>query len=118
MGLCCHTRSFKDAIPTIEPTIEPVAELSAFISGNKIMEDISFSESNVVLLKSNKNVERYPVYADDGDVQFATVLTVSKAKRKVVQCHSSICKLRKGHSRSLSTLQSSETICKHFIAFR
>ena len=118
MGLCCHTRFFKDAIPTIEPTIEPVAELPAFISVNKIMEDISFSQSNVLLLKSNKNVERYSVYANDGDVQFVTVLTVSKAKRKVVQCHSSICKLREGHSRGLSSLQSSETICKHFIALR
>ena len=47
-----------------------------------------------------------------------TIFTVSKAKRNVVQCHCSICKLRKGHSRSLSTLQSSETICKHLKAFR
>ena len=29
-----------------------------------------------------------------------------------------LCKLREGHSRSLSTLQSSGTICKHLIAFR
>ena len=46
------------------------------------------------------------------------MFTVSKAKRKVVQCHSSICKLREGHSRSLLTLQSSGTIWKHLIAFR
>ena len=118
MGSCCHARFFKDAIPIIEPTIESVAELPAFINVNKIKEGISFSESNVVLLNSKKSVERYSVCADDGDVQFVTMFTVSKAKRKVVQCHSSICKLREGHSRSLSTLQSSGTICKHLIAFR
>ena len=110
MGSCCHARFFKDAIPIIEPTIESVAELPAFINVNKIKEGISFSDSNVVLLNSKKSVERYSVCADDGDVQFVTMFTVSKAKRKVVQCHSSICKLREGHSRSLLTLQSSGTI--------
>ena len=90
MGSCCHTRFFKYAIPTIDPTIEPVAELPAFINVNKIKEGISFSESNVVLLKSRKNVERYLVCANDGDVQFVTIFTVSNAKRKVVQCHSSM----------------------------
>ena len=47
-----------------------------------------------------------------------TFFTVSNSKRKDFQCHPSICKLRKGHSRSLSKLQSSGTICKHLIAFR
>ena len=51
MGSCCHTRYFKEAIPITEPTNEPVAELPAFINVNKIKEGISFSESNVVLLK-------------------------------------------------------------------
>ena len=89
MGSCCHTRFFKDAIPIIEPTIEPVTELPAFVNVNKIKEGISFSESNVVLLKSKKSVERYSVCADDVDVQFVAMFTVSQAKRKVVQCHSS-----------------------------
>ena len=35
MGSCCPCRFFKDAIPTIEPTIEPVAELPAFIDVNR-----------------------------------------------------------------------------------
>ena len=61
MGSCCHTKFFKDAVPIIEPTIEPVAEVPAFINVNKIKEGISFSESNVVLLKSKKSVERYSV---------------------------------------------------------
>ena len=90
MGSCCHTRFFKDAIPTIDPTIEPVAEQPAFINVNKIKESISLSESNVVLLKSKKNVERYSVCADDGDIQFVTIFTASNAKRKVVQGHSSM----------------------------
>ena len=51
MGSCCHTRYFKEAIPIIEPTNEPIAELPAFINVNKIKGGISFSESNVVLLK-------------------------------------------------------------------
>ena len=117
MGWCCH-RFSKDAIPTtIEPTIEPAAELPAFINVNKIKEGISFSESNVVLLKSKKNVERCSLWADDDDVHFVTISTVSKAKQKIVQCHSFICKLSEGDSQSLSTLQSSGTICKHLIAF-
>ena len=118
MGSFCHTRFFKDAIPTIEPTIKTVAKLPAFINVNKIKEGISFSESNVILLKSNKNVERYSVCADDGDFQSVTIFTVSKVKQKVVHRHSSMCKLREGQSRSLLTLQSSGTTCKHLIAFR
>ena len=118
IGSCCRTRFLKDAIPIIEPTIEPVAELPAFINVNKIKEGISSSQSNVVLLKSKKSAERYSVCADDGDVQFVTIFTVSKGKRKVVQCHSSICKLREGDTRSLLTLQLSGTIYKHLIAFR
>ena len=118
MGSCCHTRLFKDAMPTIESTIEPIAELTAFINFNKIKKGISFSESNVALLKAKENVERCSLCADDGDVQFGTIFTVSKAKRKIAQCHSSICKLREGDSRGFSTLQSSGTICKHLIAFR
>ena len=104
MGSCCHTRFFKDATPIIEPTIERVAELPDLMNVNKIKEGISFSESNVVLLKSKKSVERYSVCADDGDVKFVTMFTVSKAKRKVDQCHSSICKA------SLFQLESSESI--------
>ena len=77
-------------MPTIDPTIEPVAELPAFINVNKIKEGISFSESNIVLSKSKKNVERYLVCANDGDVQFMTIFTESNAKQKVVQCHSSL----------------------------
>ena len=45
-------------MPTIESTIEPIAELTAFINFNKIKKGISFSESNVVLLKAKENVER------------------------------------------------------------
>ena len=80
MGSCCHTRFFKDATPTTGPTIEPVAELPAFINVNKVKEGISFLESNVVLLKPKKNVERYSLCADDGDVQFVTIFTVSKTE--------------------------------------
>ena len=84
MRSSCHTRFIKDATPTIEP----VVELPPFINVNKIKEAIAFSESNVVLLKSKKNAERYSVCIDD-NVQFVTILTVSKAKWKVVQYHSS-----------------------------
>ena len=117
MESCCHARFCKNAIPTIELTNESVAELPAFINLNKIKEDISFSESNVVFFNSRENVERYSVCADS-DVQLVTIFTVSKAKQKNVQCNSSICRLREDHSRSLSTLQSHGTICKHLIAFR
>ena len=61
MRSSCHTRFIKDAIPTIEPA----AELPPFINVNKIKEGISFSESNVVLLRSKKNVERHSVCIDE-----------------------------------------------------
>ena len=43
---------------------------------------------------------------------------MNKTKWKNVQCHFSLCKLKEGHSRSLLTLRSIRTICKHLKAFR
>ena len=66
MGSCCHTRFFKDAIPSIEPAIEPVAELPILINvKKKIKTGIFFPGSNVVLVKSQKNVESYSVCTDN-----------------------------------------------------
>ena len=114
---CCHTWFFRDALPLVETNIEPGSVLSEFINTKKIIHGVASTKSKVVLLKSKSNVEKYSV-CGDGDVQFVTIFSVTKSTRKIFQCHSSICKLREGHSHSLLTLQSCRSLCQRLRTFQ
>lgn len=104
-------------MPLVEIFIELGNVLPEFINTKKITDGVAFTKSKVVLLKSKINVEKYSV-CDDGDVKYVTIFSASKSTQKIVQCHSSVCKLKEGHSRSLSTLQSCRFLCQHLRNFK
>lgn len=117
IGSCCHTRFFKDVLPSIESELEPHTSLSPFININKVKDGIASSTEKVLKLNSKSNIERYSV-STGYDAQFVTIMKVHNTTRKIVQCHSSLCKLSEGNCRSVNYLHSSKVLCQHLTIFR
>ena len=71
----------------------------------------------VIQLSSKPGVDRFSTTAN-GSAEFVTLFNVLKTKRTIVSCHSSICRIAEGSTRSIKTLGKSEVLCDHLSVFR
>ena len=113
VATCCHCRLMQDVIPLIGSDVRLCD--NQFLDLRKINEGLKSASANVILLNSKSGVERYSVI-NRCSAEFVTVFEVAKTSRKIVKCHSSLCKIYEGSTRVISNLGKG-VLCPHLKEF-
>ena len=74
------------------------------------------SASSVIELAAKSGIERYSV-THGGSVEILMIFSVSGTTQKIVQCHSSLCKMSQGSSREFLNLAHG-SLCVHLQVFK
>lgn len=112
--MCSHSRLTKDIFSLLQSQSD-----GSPLSDNKqaILSAMKRHTEPVIQLSSKSGVDRFSIVAD-GSSEFVTLFNVAKTNRNIVSCHSSVCKIAEGSTRSVKTLDKSEVLCGHLVVFR
>ena len=68
-------------------------------------------------LQVRVDVKKFSIIVDDA-AEITSLFNIEGSKRSVVQCHSDICKMRKGSRRKVDSLLEESELCRHLSIFR
>ena len=110
MALCCHSRLLKEIISDTD-------NVNLFINQQKIAAAKLHTNDKCMKLSSKNNVDRFSVVADE-TAEFVTICNVAQTNRNVIKCHSFICKMLEGSTRSVKYLYKGNKLCPHLEEFK
>ncbi|XP_057294024.1 uncharacterized protein LOC130622573 isoform X2 [Hydractinia symbiolongicarpus] len=109
---CCHCRLLNELLQFNTSNVLP-----PHISKESIEESMYYCVEPVIPLKPKVGVKKFSIAAN-GVAEIVSIFTVENTSRKVVQCHSSVCNMRKGSKREIKSLEDSSELCVHLATFR
>ena len=110
---CCHYRLMGEIVPLLD--VEDRQCHNQVLDFRKVDEGLKSVAATVILLSSKNDVERYSV-TSSCTVEFVTVFEIAKNSRKIVKCHSSICKTNEGSTHAINNLGKG-VLCSHLKEF-
>ena len=78
---------------------------------------MGFSQEEILQLESKSGVLKWSITSDDS-VEIVSLYDVERTNRRIVQCQSSVCNMRKGSKRNIVTLADATELCPHLKSFQ